>query len=97
MSPAVRAAPFESQALKLSAWLAVACLVVPLLGAAGYQYWLRSTGAGDGFGMMGLFFVLGTAAIEVPLLIFTVIVLVTGVVDHLRNRRAAKSAPGSTP
>ena len=93
--PAAQAAPAWSTALKLGAWLAAACLAVPLLSAVLYHQWQQTTGAGDAFAMMATWFVLATLVIEVPLLLLTIVVLVIGATNHLRSRRIARSASGS--
>ncbi|UHQ24559.1 hypothetical protein LVB77_07705 [Lysobacter sp. 5GHs7-4] len=95
MTQAAQAAPASSTALKLGAWLATACLAVPLLSAGLYHYWQQSTGAGDAYAMVAMWFLLGTLAIEVPLLLITVVVLVVGTAKHVRSRRIAKLASGS--
>ncbi|WP_046657458.1 hypothetical protein [Lysobacter capsici] len=97
MTPAAQAAPVSSTALKLGAWLAAACLAVPLLSAALYHQWQQTTGAGDAYAMMAMWFLIGTLMIEIPLLLITVVVLVIGTARHLRSRRGAGSAPGSAP
>ncbi|KRB06721.1 hypothetical protein [Lysobacter sp. Root690] len=95
MTPAAQAAPARSTALKLGAWLAAACLALPLLSAVLYHQWQQTTGAGDAYAMMAMWFLIGTVVIEVPLLLITVVVLVIAAVNHRRSRRSAMLAPGS--
>jgi|GEM_PF-5319288 len=95
MTPAAQAAPARSTALTLGAWLAAACLAVPLLSAMLYQQWQQTTGASDAYAMMAMWFLIGTVVIEVPLLLITVVVLVIAAVNHRRSRRSATSAHGS--
>ena len=93
MTPAAQAAPVRSTALKLGAWLAAACVALPLLSAVLYHQWQQTTGAGDAYAMMAMWFLIGTVVIEVPLLLITVVVLVIAAVNHRRSRSA--TSPGS--
>ena len=95
MTPAAQAAP--SKALKLGAWLAAACVIVPLLSAGLYRYWQQTTGAADAYAAMATWFLLGTLAIEVPLLLIAAVVLAIGTARYVRSRRDAETAPGPAP